>query len=161
MPPDDESAIERKPRFLVDQNVQEAVCRFLSEHGYNVERTRDVTAPDAPDNLIAFVASYEGLILVSHDTDFKKFSQFFPIGQRDQYRRGAGQIILKVAENRAAERLRATWESIMFHYELSQRMNIRFYATVTLSTIGYTDNAPVSRTVDTRIRAAKASRKRR
>lgn len=102
MPPDD-AALREKPRFLVDQNVQVSVCKFLSEQGYEVARTSELTAPDAPDNLIAFVASHDGLILVSHDRDFKRFTHLFPVGQRVAFRRGAGQIIIQVRENQARE----------------------------------------------------------
>lgn len=108
-------------------------------------RTSELTAPDAPDNLIAFVASHDGLILVSHDRDFKRFAHLFPVGQRATFRRGAGQIIIQVRENQARERLSVLWESILFHYQLAQRQGIRFYATVSDNNVTYTDNAPISR----------------
>lgn len=139
---------ESKPRFLIDQNVQDAVRRFLADLGYETQLTRLVSGADAPDNVIAFAASQEGLVLISHDKDFRHFAQFFPEGRRRQFRKGTGQILLRVPENQAATQLRQEWERIEFEYRLAQRQGIRLQVRITDSGIVVITNAKNIGTVE-------------
>ena len=129
------------PRFLVDQNVQESVVGFLSEHGYDVLRVRDVTGEDAPDRLIAFVADAVGLVIVTHDRDFLQFSKFVSGEQRHQFVAGAGAITLRVREGRAATRLRSVWHHVLYHFDDAATRGDRFHLVVNETSIQVIDNA--------------------
>lgn len=146
--PPDAAWPEFKPRFLIDQNVQDSVRRFLADLGYETRLTRLVSGADAPDSVIAFAASQDGLVLISHDKDFRHFDQFFPQGKKRQFRKGAGQIILRVPANQAATRLRQEWERIEFEYLLAQRQGIRLQIRITDSGIAITTNAKNIGTVE-------------
>jgi hypothetical protein len=89
-------------------------------------------------------------VLVAHDKDFKNLEQFFPVGQRRQYAKGTGQIILRCRETRAVERLRAEWDYIEYCYAVAQRKGIRFLIRVTESGVNVVTNAPNVRTVEPR-----------
>src|SRR5690606_4423665 len=112
-------------------------CRFLISKGYTVVRSRELTATDAPDNIIAFIATTEGLVLVSHDRDFKSLLQQIPEGHRKRAKAGAGQIILQVRENQAASRLEALWERILFEYSLAIRDSKRLYVRISMTGITF------------------------
>lgn len=131
-------------RFLLDQNVQDAVLDFLVELGYDVLRVRDTTGAGAPDNVIAFVANAEGLVLITHDRHFRRFSRLLTGEQRRRFEAGAGQIVLQVRENRSVERLRAEWRHILHHYADAQASGLRFQFVLTETGFHVVTNASVS-----------------
>lgn len=109
-------------RFLLDQNVQDAVRIFLVERGYEALTVRDTTGAGAPDSLIAFVANSQGLVLITHDQHVRRFSRLLSGEQRRQFEMGAGHIGLKVRENRSVERLQAEWRHILTTTPTLKRM---------------------------------------
>lgn len=129
-------------RFLLDQNVQEAVREYLLALGHEVMRSRDATGTDAPDSLLAFVANSQGLILVTHDTHFRRFSRLLTGQQRRQFQAGAGHIVLKVRENRSVERLQAEWRHILYHHADAQENGLRFQLVLTETGFQVVTNAP-------------------
>ena len=68
-------------RFLIDENVADAVRRFIENRGYDVMVARDVFETGAPHEMLAFAVEHDGLILVSHDKDFKDLKRTLPQGQ--------------------------------------------------------------------------------
>lgn len=131
-------------RFLLDQNVQDAVRDFLVGLGYEVLRVRDTTGAGAPDSLIAFVANSEGLVLITHDRHFRRFSRLLTGEQRRQFEAGAGQIVLQVRETRSVERLRAEWRHILYHHADAQTQGVRFQFVLTETGFQVVTNAPAS-----------------
>lgn len=130
-------------RFLLDQNVQDAVRDFLVDLGYEVLRVRDTTGAGAPDSLIAFVANSQGLVLITHDQHFRRFSRLLTGEQRRQFEAGAGHIVLKVRENRSVERLRAEWRHILHHHADAQASGLRFQFVLTNTGFQVVTNALV------------------
>ena len=61
-------------RFLIDENVADAVRRCISGHGYETLVARDVFETGAPDEMLAFAVEQNGLILVSRTTKTSKIS---------------------------------------------------------------------------------------
>jgi len=57
--------------FLADHCLSEHVARALEDYGHQVTRLRDVIAPDAEDIVVAQTAINGGLILATHDDDFR------------------------------------------------------------------------------------------
>ncbi|MCC6421701.1 MAG: DUF5615 family PIN-like protein [Gemmataceae bacterium] len=131
-------------RFLLDQNVQDAVLEYLNALGFEVLRVRDTTGADAPDSLIAFIANAEGLVLISHDRHFRHNSRLLTGAQRRQFESGAGSIVLQVRENRSVERLQAEWRHILYHYEDAQSSGRRFQFVLTETGFQVVTNAATS-----------------
>ncbi len=92
--------------FFTDQNVPESVAAALEDAGYEVQRLRDKTAPNAPDTLVAAISEANGAILVTMDADFKSIASRIPIG-RNRYRKLSLLRFERCRESRAAERLKA------------------------------------------------------
>jgi predicted nuclease of predicted toxin-antitoxin system len=103
-------------RFLIDENVDDLVGRYLSERGHEVLYARTSLGSMSPDQLIAFTAETRGLVVVTHDKDFRRFSQLLPVGFQRRFARVAGRISLNVKEPRAVQRIREEIEAIEFHY---------------------------------------------
>lgn len=143
MPPDDRESQPKRPRFLLDQNVQDAVLAFLAEQGYEAVPVRDVSGADAPDSLIAFIANSQGLVLITHDHHFRRLSRLLAGEQRRAFEVGAGTILLPLRENRSVERLRAEWRRILFMHEDAQLGGVRFHCRVTETGLNLTTNARI------------------
>ena len=69
-------------RFFTDQNVPDAVNRFLADKGYQVIALREQIPTDSPDSLVAAVAEANDAILITFDADFKAIASRYGIGQR-------------------------------------------------------------------------------
>lgn len=130
-------------KFLIDQCVDDAVDIYLRKRGYECHKVRDVSAPNAPDPLIAFLAESEGLIIVTHDKHFKEFEKMVSRFGLRKPTRGAGVILLRVKENEALDRLIECFEAIPILYELSLQRRIRMQIRISASGITLTDNAPL------------------
>ncbi len=130
-------------RFLLDQNVQDAVLDFLVGRGFETLRVRDTTGAEAPDSLIGFVANSQGLVLVTHDRHFRRFSRLLAGQQRRQFETGAGHIVLQVRENRSVERLQAEWRHILHHHADAQESGLRFQFVLTDTGFQVVTNAAV------------------
>lgn len=128
-------------RFLLDENVAGEVGEWLSGRGYEVLYSRDVTGVSAPDEILAFLIEMNGLIIVTHDNDFKQLRRQLPPGHVRRVTNGAGRICLSVRENRAKARLEEIWDVIEFNYERQARLGERFIIRVSQSTYLVTTNS--------------------
>lgn len=131
-----------QPRFLLDQNVQDAVRGFLVDLGYETYLVRDTSGAGSPDSLIAFVANSQGLVLITHDRHFRRLSRLLTGEQRRAFEAGAGIVVLQVRENRSVERLRAEWRHILYHFADAQEAELRFHFVLTDSGFQVVTNAP-------------------
>lgn len=131
-----------RKRFLLDENVPDAVGRFLARQGCEVLYARDLFARGTPDEILAFAVELDGLVLVTHDKDFKSLRRVLPQGHRTRIAEGSGQLILQVRESRAALRLEREWDAIEFHFASARRKRIRFIVRVTETSVIVTTNAP-------------------
>ncbi len=131
-------------RFLLDQNVQDAVRTFLIDQGFEALRGRDMTGAGAPDSLIAYVANSQGLVLITHDKHSRRFSRLVTGEQRRQFEAGAGQIVLQVRESRSVARLRDEWRHILYHHSDAQGRGLRFHFVLTDTGFQVVTNAPLS-----------------
>lgn len=130
-------------RLLIDQNVAQDVVDFLIERGHDVHLSRDVFQPDSPDRLLAIGASLEGLIVVSHDRDFRRFSDLFPQGYRTKARTQTGRIVIGVEPPKALARFEAMIDLIEMQYPFAVSRHIRFMVNISSSGLNFIDNAPL------------------
>jgi EAL domain-containing protein (putative c-di-GMP-specific phosphodiesterase class I) len=124
-------------RFLIDQNVPMSVGAFLAARGHEVLYSREVVGRMSPDQLIAFAAETRGLIVVTHDRDFRRYREMLAGGFQRRFEQGAGRISLSVRENRAVARLSEEIETIEFQYERTQREGRRLLLEITETTINF------------------------
>lgn len=122
-------------RFLLDENVAEEVGHWLQSKGYEVYFAREIFAPSAPDEVLAFSLELHGLIIITHDKDFRQLQRTLPQGHARRVTNGAGRISLRVPEPRARERLEQEWEVIEFHFEQARRYQRRFLLDLSLTRI--------------------------
>lgn len=127
-------------RFLIDQNVDDVVEEHLSRAGFQCFKVREIAAANAPDQLIAFVAETEGLVIITHDRDYRVLSRLIPAGFRHKVREGAGVVHLTVKESQALNRLLECIAYIEFAYEDCKKRRIRMHLRITNSGITLTDN---------------------
>lgn len=97
----------RSLRFLLDENVQRSVAVVLRERGHEVIESRSVLGTQAPDQVLRWLASEQGLIVISHDRDFRKWDPSdIPEGSRRQVQALAGRIWLRVKEPQGSAYIR-------------------------------------------------------
>jgi predicted nuclease of predicted toxin-antitoxin system len=70
-------------RFFTDQNVPDAVNRFLISQAYEVVALREQIPTDSPDSLVAAVAEANDAILVTFDPDFKAIASSMELASGD------------------------------------------------------------------------------
>ncbi|MGB3304648.1 MAG: DUF5615 family PIN-like protein [Thermomicrobiales bacterium] len=128
-------------RFLMDENVDDAVGGYLSTLGHDVIYSRDVLNAAAPDAVLLHLSLQFGLIVVTHDRDFKRLAKQVPPGLAGAVRKGAGRIQLAVAEDEAIPRLMEVIDEIYVNYELALRKRRRFLALVSSTQVSYITNA--------------------
>jgi hypothetical protein len=124
-------------RFLIDQNVPASVGAFLADRGHQVLYSRDVLSSMSPDQLVLFTAETQGLIVVTHDKDFKRYRELLAGGFQRRFERGAGRISLSVRETRALQRIMEEIDTIEFFYDRCQREGGRLIVEVTETSINY------------------------
>ncbi len=132
-----------KMRLLLDQNVPQAVADIFSDRGHEVLYSRDVLQQDSPDSLIAITAAVEGLIVVSIDKDFKRYTELFPQGFQIPPRRMTGRIAINVDETRAAKRIADIVDVIEFQFLRAKARGIRLLVVVSATGVSVTDNSRV------------------
>jgi hypothetical protein len=127
-------------RFLIDQNVPDSVAKYLAERGHEVQLVRETLGRAAPDQLIAHVAAFQGIIVVTFDKDFRRFRQLLPEGTRGAFASGAGFISLAMKETRAVARLRDEIETIELYATRAERegKHVRIRLTETTILLGLT-----------------------
>jgi Domain of unknown function (DUF5615) len=132
-----------KMRLLIDQNVAQDVVDFLIGRGHEVQLSRDVFQPNSPDRLLAIGAALEGLVIVSHDRDFRRFSDLFPQGFRTRARTLTGRIVIGVDPPKALGRIEAMIDLIETQHAFALSRRHRFMVTITNSGLNFIDNAPM------------------
>jgi hypothetical protein len=128
-------------RFLMDENVDDAVGKYLSSLGHEVTYSRDVLNASAPDAMLLHLSLQFGLIVVTHDRDFKRLAKQVPQGLVGAVRRGAGRIQIAVSEDQAIARLAEIIDEICVNYELALRKQRRFLAQISATQVSYITNA--------------------
>ncbi len=108
--------------------------------GHECLRVREIVAADAPDMLIAFIAETEGLVIVSHDSDFKSIYRLLPAGLKRKVRGGAGVVHLQMRESLALSRMEACMAFIEFAYQQSDANRKRMHVRITHSGMTLLDN---------------------
>lgn len=134
-------------RLLVDQNIPEVVVEIFRKRGHEINYSREILLQDSPDQLIAIGAALDGMVVITHDKDYKRFSSLFPQGFRIQARNLTGRIILSVAVdqpekiNVLVQRTHSVVEEIEFHYERAMQSGNRLLLTVTETGLSVIHNA--------------------
>ena len=123
--------------LLIDQNTADSVGDFFAERGHRVWLVRQFLGRMSPDQLIAFTAEDQGLIAVTHDKDFRRFSQLLPVGSRNEFTAGAGRISLALKEPRAIPRLQEEIEIIEAYFDRAQREGKRLFVRITETNVSF------------------------
>src|SRR4051812_4530781 len=101
---------------LLDQNVDDRVADIFGRAGHSVALVRNLLGARATDKLVAFTACDQGLVVVTHDRDYRRFHQLIAFGAHNKFSLGAGRISLGVTEPRAAVVIQEHMEEIEFYY---------------------------------------------
>jgi hypothetical protein len=128
-------------RFVVDQNIPASVGAFLTERGHEVLYLRDVLSSMSPDQLVAFTAETQGLIVLTHDKDFKRYRDLLAGGFQRRFEQGAGRISLSVRETRAVQRMIEEIDTIEYLYERCQREGTRLIMQITETNFSFTTHS--------------------
>jgi predicted nuclease of predicted toxin-antitoxin system len=134
-------------RLLFDQNVPEEVVEIFRERGHEINYSREVLLQNSPDQLIAIGAALDGMIVVTHDKDYRRYSSLFPQGFRTQARKITGRILLNVAVDQPEKvhvlirRTQSVIEEIEFHYGRSLQSRSRLLLSVTETGLSVTHHA--------------------
>ena len=123
-------------RFFTDQNVPDAVNRFLVRQGYAVIALREQIPTNSPDSLVAAVAEANSAILVTFDPDFKAIASRYGIGQR-RFTKLSLIRFEKCRESQAARRLEQAMSLIEheWSYGHNQGADRRMFIVLTSQTI--------------------------
>ncbi len=117
--------MQNRIRFLCDENVRQDVIDYLNERGHHAMSSREVVATSAPDSLIMLVGVYEGLVVLSHDKDFKvRFREMVPQHERRRFKAGTGRIFLKVHNTESLARIQQLIETIEHNYDQAVKRNV-------------------------------------
>ena len=129
-----------KMRLLFDQNAPQAVADIFAARGHIIEYSRDVLQQSSPDHLIAIVAALEGLVVVTKDKDYKRYSELFPQGFRSEARRLTGRFIIGIEEAKAAARVADLIDLIEAHYINAARRGVRLQLNISATGITVIDH---------------------
>lgn len=133
-------------RFLIDENVDEAIRPLLESWGHEVMLAREVLGAMAPDHLLAILADEHGLVVVTHDKDFKRFRTLLPTGTRRQTEQTGGRIHLTISEQDAVARVAELRDIIEFQHDRARRFGHRFMLTITSTSYNVQDKEPPEQT---------------
>jgi len=122
-------------RFLIDENVRRDVVTIFEQRGHIIHHSRDVTYVSAPDQLLAVFGKYEFLVIVSHDSDFKKYRRLVPQHERAGFSKWAGRLHLDMPYERSVQRVTEEIESIEFHFQQARKQHKPFLMTIKKGTI--------------------------
>lgn len=113
-------------RFLIDENVQRSVTRWLDARGHEVHESRDVAGSQARDAVLDWLASTEGLTIVTYDTDFRfAVRRMAPQGTQKKMRAHASILWLGIPEPRALERIIQCMEIVEHQYAYARDVGVR------------------------------------
>jgi predicted nuclease of predicted toxin-antitoxin system len=123
-------------RFFTDQNVPDAVNRFLISKEYHVIALRQQIPTDSPDSLVAAVAEANNAILVTFDSDFKAIASRYGIGQK-RFTKLSLIRFEKCRESQAAWRFEEALSLIDHEWSHGhlQNLNRRLFVVITSQTI--------------------------
>lgn len=111
--------------FFTDQNVPESVARFLEASGHAVTRLRDVMPTDSADAVVAAACEQAGVVLITHDNDFKGMAQRMRVSNR-RFRK-LSHIRLGCREPRSAARIEIALSLIEHEWALAQNEGVRLW----------------------------------
>lgn len=117
-------------RFLLDENVSDAVADLLRDRGHDVYLAREIIAPGTPDHILATISAIDSLILVTHDRDFKQFLNMIPHGHRARVAKGSGRLQLLINEATARQRLEFEIGMLEVYYERCLEADQVFFVTI-------------------------------
>ena len=83
--------------------------------------------------MLTAAAEWEGLVVVTFDTDFKTLIKQVPVGHRTQFKARAGRISLTMEETKATARLEEMLPIIEFVYSQCLDKNRRFIMQISLT----------------------------
>lgn|SRR6476661_10959356 len=69
-------------------------------------------AAGSPDELVVLYGSYEHLIVVTYDRDFRKFRQLLPEHERNRFSKHVGRLQLEVGYEKSPVRVREEMANI-------------------------------------------------
>jgi hypothetical protein len=130
--------------LLVDVNVDARVGAYFTSRGHQVAYVRDLLGSASIDEAIAFTSVRHGLIVVTHDRDFRRFSRPLPAGSRRRVRTGGGRILLLVPESEAVSRIAELIDVIEFFHERCQERGSRTLVEITPTGCMLRDREPVA-----------------
>ena len=78
--------------FLTDENAPQDVTDLLRSQGHDVLPVGEHFAKGSADAVLTAAAEWEGLVVVTFDTDFKTLIKQVPVGHRTQFKARAGRI---------------------------------------------------------------------
>ena len=113
-------------RFLVDENVPEAITELLRSRGHVVESVGEAFAKSSPDSLLLTAAEQWGFVVVTFDKDFKRLIQQVPLGRKGKFSSRAGRLSLSCDEPEAIGRISEMISLIEVIYTHSTRDGKRF-----------------------------------
>jgi hypothetical protein len=102
------------------------VIIVLEKRGHEVIRSRDVVAAGTPDQVLVILGSYESLVIVTHDRDFRRFRSMLPPGERSRFSKGSGRLQLEVDYAKAPLRVEEEIENIEPHFAQALKRNVPF-----------------------------------
>ncbi len=108
-------------RFLMDENLQRSVTMWLRDRGHEAIESRDVVGPQAGDQVLAWLASEEGLAIVTHDRDFKAMLTSVSQRRRKRVKRSAMIVWLEIDEAEVVYRLRESIDLIEHNLVLARQ----------------------------------------
>lgn len=132
-----EQFLEKKARFLIDENLGEVVAQSLRALGWNATYVGDVGLAGHDDTDVFAFAAREDRILLTHDTDFLDDRKFPP-------HRNPGVVVLPGAAGEERElcralgamvsivgRFRAVWYKSKIQISPSGEWTVKQWASVT------------------------------
>jgi len=113
-------------RFLLDENFQRSVANWLAARGHEVHESREVVGPEAKDPVLNWLASTEGLVIVTYDEDFRyAVRRIAPVGTKAKVWKYASVLWVGVPAPRAQKRLGECIELVEHLFLYAREMTVR------------------------------------
>ena len=104
-------------RLLIDENVPQAVARFLRDRGHTVYLSHALFPRGTDDWMLAIQGDAHAMVIVTWDKDFRAIVP--------QFRR-LGRLTFRCPEPRGRARVETLIESIEFEHAQSEQYGTRF-----------------------------------
>lgn len=119
-------------RFLTDENVSSRVAELIAGFGHDVFESRMAVFPGASDRVIEAAARLDGLIIVSHDRDFREsIKRSIPSISKRRLRR-LPLLQLGTTGPRSVGRVRQCWPLVEHHLNYAQETGLEIARIVLL-----------------------------